>query len=252
MDVPQRLVITGGARGIGAVATKAFVQSGAKVVIFDRREGEAEHLMTLLGAESCRFIKCDVTSSAEVSRAMANAVDWLGGLDVLINVAGLDRPASAEDMTEADWDLVMNTNAKGAMLTNKAALQHMRAAGGRIINFTSIYGVRGGADRAAYSAAKAAIIGWTRAAARDWGRFNITVNAIAPIMATEVANKSIALLSEQEQHDLHATLQREIPLGGRMGDVERDLVPMLILLAGTGGSYITGQVINVDGGMLIG
>lgn len=248
----RRIVVTGGARGIGAAAAAGFVGAGARVALLDQRAGEASALVTRLGNTNCQFWHCNVALSVEVEAAMDAAAAWLGGIDMLINAAGLDRPATAEAVIEADWDLVMSVNAKGAMLTNKAALRHMRADGGRIVNFASIYGVRGGADRAAYSAAKAAVLGWTRAAARDWGRFGIAVNAVAPIVATEVALKSLSLMTPAQHAEVEAHFRREIPLGGHMGDAQRDLVPLLLFLAGPGAAYITGQLLNVDGGMMIG
>lgn len=179
--------------------------------------------------------------------------DWLGGLDVLICCAGLDKPGfAAEDIPLEAWNLVLDVNAKGTFLANQLACRRMKpdggGQGGAIINFSSYAGIRGIPERAAYSAAKAAILGWTRAAARSWGQYDITVNAIAPTMNTDVARRYIESLAESERAELVAERNATTPMGGRLGEVEHDLFPLVRTLAGAGGRYITGQTFAVDGG----
>jgi NAD(P)-dependent dehydrogenase (short-subunit alcohol dehydrogenase family) len=246
----RRAIVTGAARGIGAVVAKGLVEAGARVFCLDVRKDAGEVLIARLGDDSARFRACDVADRDQVEAGFTAALDWMGGLDVLVSAAGLDKPGFApEDVPESAFDLVMAVDVKGTFLTNQAACRAMKGAGGgAIINFGSMAGVRGMGDRPVYSAAKAAVQGWTRAVAAAWGPHDITVNAIAPTMATEVALKYLDRLSAEERAAADAARRRTTPLGGRLGDVERDLLPLILLLAGPGGRYITGQTLAVDGG----
>lgn len=246
----RRIIVTGAARGIGAAVMRAYAEAGAKVVGMDRRLREGEQAVAALSqAQRCRFVACDVSSKAAVEHAFAEADAFLGGLDVLAAIAGLDRPAPADATEEADWDLVMNVNARGTYLTNQAAHARMRADGGSIINFGSIAGIRGLPDRAAYSAAKGAVAAWSRAAALAWGAVGVRVNTVAPMMDTEVTQRYLDTLPAEERASVDARLAQQIPLGGQLGETTRDLVPLMLFLAGDGSRYITGQMFAVDGGM---
>ncbi len=239
----RRVIITGGARGIGRNVASGFVAAGARAACLDLRDNQGEALARELGSEHCRYFHCDVSIKHEVDRAFGAAVNWMGGLDVLVHSAGLDKPGfDPEDIPEEAWDLVMNVNAKGAFLTNQAACRVMKGnGGGAIINFGSFAGIRGMSDRAAYSAAKAAVFGWTRAVAQAWGPYGITVNAIAPTMETEVARKYLDQLSPEDRATADDIRKKTTPIGGRLGNVTEDLLPLMIVLAGPGGRYITGQ-----------
>jgi NAD(P)-dependent dehydrogenase (short-subunit alcohol dehydrogenase family) len=221
------------------------MQEGWQVACLDLRED----LGTAVAAEGHgQFYRCDVVKKADVDSVFDAALRWLGGLDLLVAAAGLDKPGFApEDIPESAWDLVMDTNAKGTFLTNQAAFQSMREGGGAIINFTSLAGIRGTPERAAYSAAKGAVAAWTRAAAQAWGPQGITVNSIAPTVRTEVAEKFLEQLGAEQRAEFESARARITPLG-RLGEVEKDLFPLVLLLAGPGGRYITGQTISVDGG----
>jgi NAD(P)-dependent dehydrogenase (short-subunit alcohol dehydrogenase family) len=250
----RRAIVTGAARGIGAEVVRGLVRSGARVLGLDVRDELGREVAVRLGDDRCRFMHCDVSSRSEVEAAVASAVDWFGGLDVLVNAAGLDKPGFlAEDIPDAAYDLVMNVDMRGTFLTNQAACHAMKTCGasGAIINFGSVAGVRGMPDRAIYSAAKAAVQGWTRAVAQAWGKYDITVNAIAPVAATEVAWRYIERLPEEERRKMDEERARITPMGNRMGDIEQDLVPMILLLAGPGGRYITGQTLAIDGGRVM-
>ncbi|HTU13102.1 MAG TPA: SDR family oxidoreductase [Allosphingosinicella sp.] len=242
----MRAIVTGAARGIGAVVAKGLMREGWRVACLDLRD---ELGQAVAGEGEGRFIHCDIADKAAVDASFAAAVAWLGGLDLLVAAAGLDKPGHApEDITEAAWDLVMGINAKGTFLTNQAAFRAMQAGGGgAIVNFGSLAGLRGTAERAAYSAAKAAVAGWSRAAAQAWGPSNVTVNVIAPTMHTEVAEKYLDGLGPEARAAFEAERTRITPMG-RLGDVAADLLPLVLLLAGPGGRYITGQTLSVDGG----
>jgi NAD(P)-dependent dehydrogenase (short-subunit alcohol dehydrogenase family) len=142
----------------------------------------------------------------------------------------------------------MGVNARGAFLTNQQACRRMKSGGGAIINFASSAGIRGMGDRAAYSAAKGAVLGWTRAAALAWGKYDITVNAIAPTMNTEVARRYLESVTPEERARMDAERVRTTPMQGRLGEVTTDLLPLVLLLCGPGGRYMTGQTFAVDGG----
>ncbi|MDB5575566.1 MAG: oxidoreductase [Bradyrhizobium sp.] len=244
----RRAIVTGAARGIGAEVARGLAGAGARVVALDLRDDLGKALAQRSGG-TIRYARCDVANKAQVDAAFADALGWLGGLDLLVHVAGLDKPGfAAEEISEDVWDLVMDVNAKGTFLTNQAACRAMRDGGGAIVNFGSFAGIRGIAERAAYSAAKGAVLAWTRAVAQAWGRYDITVNAIAPTMRTEVADKYLDRLDPEQRRQVDAERARITPMGGRLGEVERDLMPLILLLAGDGGRYITGQTFSVDGG----
>ena len=241
----MKAIVTGAARGIGAVIASGLMREGWRVACLDLRD---EPGLAVAGAGDGLYLHCDVSDSAAVDAAFAQAVAWLGGLDLLVAAAGLDKPGfTPEEIPETAWDLVMGINAKGTFLTNQAAFRAMQPGGGAIVNFGSLAGLRGTPERAAYSAAKAAVAGWSRAAAQAWGPHNVTVNVIAPTMRTEVGEKFLDSLGDEGRAAFEAERARITPMG-RLGDVERDLLPLLLLLAGPGGRYITGQTLSVDGG----
>ena len=166
-----RTIVTGGARGIGAVVARGFVEAGARVLILDKRDDLGGALVASLPADTARYRHCDVTDSAQVAAAFEEAARWMGGLDALVHSAGMDKPGyTPEDLPEEVFDLVLSVNAKGTYLTNQAAFRLMKEQGGAIINMGSLAGIRGMPDRPAYSAAKGAVLAWTRAVAIAWGR----------------------------------------------------------------------------------
>ena len=154
----RRVVVTGGARGIGSDIVRSFLHEGARIVFMDIRELERHALLESLNAgDRCFFVKGDVSLASDVTAAFAFSDKCLGGLDALAAVAGRDRPSSPESLSEEDWDRVIDINAKGTYLTNQAAYHRLKTQGGAIINFGSIAGIRGYPERPAYSAEKAAI-----------------------------------------------------------------------------------------------
>ena len=246
----RRIVVTGGASGIGAATVRAYAREGARVASLDVNDEAGRHVAADAGPEVTYF-HCDVAERAQVDDVLARAVASLGGLDALVHAAGIERGAPAEEITDAEWDLVFAINVKGTLHTNQAAFRHLRARGGRIVNFGSGAAIRGQRGAAHYAASKAAVMAWTRTVAQEWARFGITVNAIVPAMWTPMYDAHRARLSEPERtmHDL--AMQHVIPLGGRLGDPDRDLAPVMVFLAGDGARFITGQAIVVDGGMIM-
>lgn len=246
----KRIIVTGAASGIGAAALRAYAREGARVVGLDIDDTGGERVCREAG-EAVRFARCDVADRAAVDAAVDAAAAALGGLDVLAHVAGVERRAPAEEIADADWDLIFNVNVKGTLYTNQAAFRHLREHGGRIINFGSGAGIRGQAGSAHYSASKGAVMAWTRTVAQEWGKYRITVNSVVPAIWTPMYDAYRARMSDQERmiHDL--AMQHVVPLGGRLGDPDQDMAPVMVFLAGDASRFMTGQCIAVDGGMIM-
>ncbi len=257
----KRIIVTGSASGIGASAMKALVARGARVAGMDLNDAAGAALAaaaSLAGPGRASYQHCDVSQREQVQTAFDEAVDWLGGLDALINIAGVERKSAAEDISQDDWDLMFDVNARGTLNTNQVAFKHLRATaaqtaggGGRIINFASAAGVMGVPGLAHYSAAKAAVLGWTRTAAKEWGKHGITVNAVAPGMWTPMYEHFRSRLDAAQLAAHDQMMAGQIPLGGRLGDPDRDMAPVLVFLVSDAARFITGQTLAVDGGLMI-
>ncbi|MEO8604018.1 MAG: SDR family NAD(P)-dependent oxidoreductase [bacterium] len=246
----KRFIVTGAASGIGAAALRAYVREGARVVGIDVDDAAGERVASDAGA-SAAYRHCDIAARGAVVETFERAVDWLGGLDGLANVAGVERRTPAEDIADDEWDLVFDVNVRGTMLTNQAAFRHLKGGGGRIINFGSGAGIRGQAGSAHYSASKGAVMAWTRTVALEWAKYRITVNSVVPAIWTPMYNAWRGRMSEQERmiHDL--TMQHVVPLGGRLGDPDADMAPVMVFLASDAAHFMTGQCFAVDGGMIM-
>jgi NAD(P)-dependent dehydrogenase (short-subunit alcohol dehydrogenase family) len=250
----KRVIVTGGAKGIGASAVRAFVREGAMVAsldVLDDPGREVARLATEEGPGRALFIHCDVRHRDEVRDAFALSVNDLGGLDSLVHAAGVERASPADATTDEEWDLIMDVNLRGTFLTNQEAFPYLRDRGGRIVNFGSGAAMVPYPGGAHYSASKAGVAAWTRTIAHEWGRYGITANALAPAMWTPMYDEHRARLSAEgqlEAHDAHMTAM--IPVGGRLGDPDTDLAPTLVFLLGDGARFITAQTIAVEGGMI--
>ncbi len=246
----RRIVVTGGASGIGAAAVRAYVRAGARVAALDINDDAGQRVVEDAGANA-RYYHCDIAQRAQVERVFDAAAAWLGGLDVMANVAGVERGTPAESIPDDEWDLIFDVHVKGTLYTNQAAFRHLKEHGGRIINFGSGAGIRGQRGSAHYSAAKGAVMAWTRTVAQEWGKYNITVNSVAPAIWTPMYDAHRARMSDQERtiHDM--AMQHVIPLGGKLGDPDRDMAPVMVFLASEASGFVTGQVFCVDGGMIM-
>ena len=242
----QVALITGGGRGIGRATAELFAAAGARVAITYRsRKPEADHFVEEVSRAGGKALalQADFADSAAPGLAVEATVKEFGRLDILVNNAGLTRDTLVMRMSEADWDVVLQTNLKAAFLASKAALRPMlKQKYGRIVNVSSLAGVVGNAGQANYSASKAGLIGLTRALAKEVGSRNITVNAVAPgFIETELTSGLPADLLER------ARQAAAIPRIGTPADV----APAIVFLASPEAGYITGQVLGIDGGLPI-
>jgi len=248
-----RIIVTGGARGIGQAAVRAFVTEGARVASLDVLDELGQRVAAEAdedGPGSARYYHCDITDRAAVDATFLEVVGELGGLDVLANIAGVEGFAPASDVTDQEWDRVFAVNVMGTLHTNQAAYRAMRAGGkGRIINVGSDAGLQPNPGQCHYSASKGAVMSWTRSVAAEWGPLGITANALVPAMWTPMYEQFRNEMTPDllAQHD--AAMAAVIPLGGRLGDPERDLAPVMVFLASEGARFITGQLISVNGGL---
>jgi NAD(P)-dependent dehydrogenase (short-subunit alcohol dehydrogenase family) len=249
----KRIVVTGGSQGIGESAVRAFAEAGAAVYSLDINQElgvSAAKAASDLGHGPVRFVPCDVSDRAQVDAAIDAAVADLGGLDVLAHIAGVHRHAPTHDVPDdvLAWMYVVNVN--GTIFTNGAAYRHMQATGGAIINFGSESGLTAEVNNAVYGSSKAAVHAWTRSVAREWGPKGIRVNAVLPYVVTPMYAQFRDALSPEDLASHDRATAEQIPLGGKFGDPDTDLSPVLVFLASEASRFITGQLIPVDGGLI--
>lgn len=243
----QTAVVTGATAGIGREVAKRFAEEGAFVVVIgtnsERGEQVVAELTAIPGSAGALFQKVDVSNYQEVEQAMKQVLELRGQVDVLVNNAGITRDQLLMKMTEEDWDTVMDINVKSCYNTCRVlARSFLKAKKGRIINMSSVVGLTGNAGQVNYAASKAAIIGLTKSLAKELASRNILVNCIAPgFIETPMTD---AMTEAQKA----ATLQN-IPLG-RMG-APVDIANAAVFLASSWSNYVTGQVMTVDGGMVM-
>ena len=243
----RRVLVTGAATGIGAAAVMVLTGAGAAVAATFHRTPPPDDL-------AADWIQCDVRDADAVSAMTHKAVDHLGGIDVLVNAAGLWQPGIPGFISAEEISFLLDTNVKATILTNQAVHAVMKSQdpqGGRIINFGSSEAVVGSPISAVYAATKGAVQAWTRSAARTWAADNVTVNALAPAVQTPGADRLREFLGPEAGALIDQQLKTMIPLGGALGSPARDVGPMLVFLAGAGSGFITGQLLAVDGGLIM-
>lgn len=234
------VLITGGSRGIGKACAKSFVDKGASVILCGRNAEALQQAEAALG-DSCHGIMCDVSVKGEVIRLVEEVVHAYGGLHILVNNAGITDDGLLPRMRSRQWENIIAVNLNGAFYTCRAAAKTMlRQRFGRIINIGSIIGLRGQAGQCNYAAAKAGLIGFTKAYAREVASRNITVNLVAPgLIETDMT-------ADMGETALEMAV-KQIPLG-RTGTPE-DVASVVTFLASEDADYITGAVLPVDGGL---
>ena len=234
--------VTGSTRGIGLAIAKSLYAAGARIAVVGRDLQRAQSVALTLG-DRAAAVACDVAHSDQVNAAVSAAEKALGPIDILVNNAGLTRDNILLRLSGEDWDTVLDANLKGAFHTIQATLKGMmKRRAGRIINISSIVGLTGNKGQASYSASKAGLIGLTKSVAKEYASRNILANCVAPgFIETEMTDA----LPEAAR----ATLLEQIALG-RLGRPE-DVAGTVLFLASDLAGYITGQVLVVDGGMVI-
>ncbi len=238
-------LVTGASQGIGRDTARALAEAGAKVAVAARNEEKLASLVNdILAAGGEAFaVKMDVADATQVKAGFQQVLEKFGRLDILVNNAAITRDGLAMRMKADDWDAVIRTNLTGAHLCIQQALPAMmRARAGRIINLASVVAQMGNSGQANYVAAKAGLIGLTKAIAMEIASRNITVNAVAPgFIETPMTD----VLSDKVKEEL----KTRIPLG-RMGST-REVAAAIVFLASDEAGYITGHVLNINGGMYL-
>ena len=240
--MPTKSIVTGASRGIGLAIARELAARGSDVVLISRGgcPEQAEAIAKEFGVKTFTFA-CDVSNSESVKDAFKQAIDALGGVDCLVNNAGITRDGLVLRMKDEDFDNVIATDLRSTFLCTRAVLRTMMGARkGSIVNIASLNGIRTQAGQANYAAAKAGVIGMTKSNSMEFGSRGMTVNAVAPgFIDTDMT----AAMSEETR----AKYAAQIPLG-RLGQPE-DVAKAVAFLASDDAKYITGQVIGVDGGL---
>ena len=235
-------LVTGSTRGIGRAIAEALAGAGARVAVVGRDAGRAQEVASAIGRDAAGFA-CDVTDTASVTALVESVEKAFGQIDILVNNAGLTRDNILFRLKDEDWDLVLDANLRGAFVAIRAASRGMmKRRWGRIINIASVVGIIGNKGQANYAASKAGLIGLTKSVAKELASRNILINAVAPgFIETDM---TAAMTPEAR-----ATLSGQIPLE-RLGTTN-DVAAMVAFLASDLASYITGQVLVVDGGLVM-
>lgn len=243
----KRIIVTGGTSGMGEGIVRAFPDLGAKVVFWGRNENAGRKIAEETGAV---FIKADVSDKKSVDETMKKSVEILGGIDVLVHAAGVASNFPAESIPYETWKTTIDINATGTYLTNEAVFPYMKETGGNILNFTSASAFITSPSQAHYAASKGAVTCWSRTVAKEWMHYNIRVNLIAPCIKTPMYEQMCARMTPDQLAAHHADLAN-LCIGGQLGDMATDFIPVMAFMASDSSKFITGQTISIDGGIMM-
>ena len=244
----KRAMITGAASGIGKASAELFVAEGAKVVLCDIDQNNGQAAADQLGVQHAKFFYTDISDEASVSEMVASAVAWLGGLDIVINnagVGGVGQPKPLENLSIETWDRTINTNLRGTYMVSKYSLPHMLPDGGVFVNVVSTYSIVGGAQLGAYCASKGGILALTRNMAIDYARHRIRVNALAPGFVDTPMLRNDINKNPDPEATLEAILEK-IPQGILMTAAQ--VANVILFLASEESTIMTGSLVVADGG----
>lgn len=249
----KRIIVTGCASGIGAGTVRAFVREGAQVCAIDINDDAGKQVVAAANSQGegrAYYYHCDITDREAVDAVFHAAEKSMDGLDVLANVAGVEHACPAEDINPDHLDFICKVNINGTVFTNQVACTLMqKQPAGAIINFASDAALAGMPNSAAYAASKGAVLAWTKTIAYEWGvKYNIRCNSVCPAIRTPMYEQWLANLSVEERNAHLASEKLRVPIGGQMGDVDRDMAPVMVFLASDASAYIDGQIFCVNGG----
>lgn len=241
----KKIIVTGGASGMGAAAVKVFANEGAAVVSIDVNDVNVEDRI-----EGVTYVRGNVVDKEEITRVINSAVETLGGVDSLFCIAGINRFTPTEQIEEKEFDSIFSVNVKGVFFCNQAILPHMKEKGGSIVNFGSQAAIAPGPDSSHYAASKAAVAAFSNKVAWEWGQYNIRVNTVLPSAWTPLFEKLCCggqEVTPEMKEQMQAGMKSTFPLG-HLGDPETEIAPVLVFLASDDSKYISAQSIAINGG----
>lgn len=243
-------VITGAATGIGRATAELFAREGARVVVGDLndRDGAATAARIASAGGQAWYVHVDVSDARQMEHLMSESARLMGGIDIIVNNAGIQRSGAVTEFDEAEWDALMRVNPRSNFLGAKYGVPYLRArGGGAIVNTASIAGLKGGPGMTAYSASKGAIVAFTRALAAELAKDRIRVNCICPgWIDTPFNDPAIRFMGGREQQESFVRLT--VPMG-RQGTPE-EVAGAFLFVASDAASYLTAQALVIDGGLL--
>jgi 3-oxoacyl-[acyl-carrier protein] reductase len=240
----KRIIVCGASRGIGKSAVDTYVAEGAAVVAMDIRPFHTD----VSGPGEVHFVECDVGSREQVDAAFDQAAGILGGLDVMAVTAAIEAPTLAAEISEELLERVMRVNVGGTVYTNQAAYRLMKPQGnGAIINFGADSGLQPAIRSGAYGTSKGAVHTWTQLVAGEWGPDGIRANAVLPAVWTEMGDERREQLSPEDLAAWEDEWKERFRLGGKPGDMEKDVAPVMVFLASDASRFISGQLFAVNG-----
>ena len=250
----KKIIVTGGAGGIGSATVDEFVRQGATVTSIDIKDAEGKAFADEANAHgpgTCTYVNCDIAVEEEVEAAFSKAKEDMGGLDVLIHCAAkMQAMRPAIQYTREDYDFIFDNDMWGTILVDQVACRLMQEYGaGVIVNYSSETALSGAANDGLYSSAKAGVATWTRVIATEWGHaYNIRCNSVMPTIKTPMYRAYVSHMEPEAREAFQASRRAKHPIKGDMGDADVDIAPAMVFLASDMSQYITGQIFAINGG----